>query len=394
MRKRDRQRIYAQFANNGGRDDAEERPKKPQPPKRPTRIEEPDSSDEEDWDFKPVPMRPMSETATMEVTPNGTQRATRRFREGNESAVLRQSQYMYNDRDSARKIQQQMRAEELAHQATMERMKQDYKVNRDRLRADMAAAKRAQEEERERWREELETRRREDRHRREAERRRAEEDAERIRLEAKARRQRERVERAANEAADRRRHEREMFVLNNGPDMTERLINTRIRQAEAVMKQAQDRVRFQDERSREYVGKINVRKEQRGERFDKDIEVVFAQFGLDAPDVETMKQPNMTQEIRLHSCKNKQYVYSRLLTGVDRVHYADNNGYIEFVNGERLKLPGAAQGLITNIVYVMPYVYIIHVYYFTPELLASLGYSMDNNEPFDCCKRFTQCVVQ
>jgi hypothetical protein len=219
------------------------------------------------------------------------------------------------------------------------------------------------------------------------------EEARQRREEAKVRREMEAARRAAQEAADKRRHEREMYVLNNTPDMAERLTNTRIRQTESIMKQAQDRVRFQDERNREYVGKIKVEKMQRGERFDKDIEVLFEQFGLDAPSIESMKRPSVTEEIRLGTCKNRHYVYSRLFTGVRRLHQADNNGYVEFMNGDRMTLPGTAEGLLATVVEVMPYVYMIHVYYYDPEYLASLGYQINKN-PFDCCKNMFGCTIQ
>ena len=120
-------------------------------PKRPTRVEEPLSVNAARPygavdDIELLEFDPGEETATMEVTPNGTQRATRRTRPGNASTVLAQTQRMYDDRDSARKMQQQMRAEELAHRASMERMRQDYQVTRDRMRAEMSATRRAMED--------------------------------------------------------------------------------------------------------------------------------------------------------------------------------------------------------------------------------------------------------
>ena len=354
-------------------------------------VEEPKSeSDEFDiWSFDPGDI-----TETLEVDPNGTQRATRRSHQGNSSTVLAQTQRMYDDRDSARKMQQQIQAEERAHQAAMQRMRQDYKITRDKMRAEMSATRRAMEEERERYRQEAELRRQEEKHRREAERLRAKEEAERRKLESEMRRQREKAERAARDAADRRRHEREMFVLNNGADMADRLTNSRIRQAEAIMKQAQDRVRFQDERAREYVGKINVERMQRGERFDKNVQVLFAQFNLDPPDVETMRRPSVSQQVRLHECKSKLYVCSRLVTGVRRIHYAENDGYIEFMNGERMTLPGTTDGFITTVLDVMPCVHVIHVYRYTPEFLGSHGYDIGENGPFDCCRKALRCNVQ
>ena len=151
-------------------DDVE--PKKPQTVKRPTRIEEPDTDDDFDiWNFEAPEF-----TETIDVSPDGTRRATRRGRQGNASAVLTQTQYMYNDRDSARRMQQQMEAEEREHRALMQRMMQDYQLRRDQIKADRAATKRTVEAERERYRSELEMRRQEEKRRREAERRRAEEE--------------------------------------------------------------------------------------------------------------------------------------------------------------------------------------------------------------------------
>ena len=374
-----------------------------QGPRRPTRVEDPSSEssgatrqgapDNESDGFDIWNFEPPEYTETLEVSPNGTQRATKRARQGNEDIVRTQTQAMYNDRESERRMRQQMEAERMAHQVNMQRMRQEYELNREQMKAQKEAARRDAEMQRERQHHEAEIRRSQEKARREEERLRMEEEAEHRRLEAAIRRRREAVEQARRDAEAARQHEREMFRMRNTADMTDRLTDTRIRQAEAIMRQAQDRVRFQDQRAREYAGRINIARMQRGERFDRDVALIFAEFGLEPPNVETMRQPSVSQEIPLQSRRGRYYVYSRLVTGVRRINQADNNGFVEFLNGERLTLPGTAEGLLTIVTDVMPYVHVIHVYQFTPEFLASHGHETGKG-PFDCCMKTLRCNIQ
>ena len=405
MNKRERQRIYAAFASIGGRDDEEPlEPKKPKQVKRPTRIEEPGTDDDFDiWNFEAPEF-----TETIDVSPDGTQHATRRGRQGNASAVLAQTQQMYNDRDRARKLQQEMNADVLAYKTQVQQMKQDYRLKREQIKAQQEEAKRIAEAEKRRRQEEEKRRREEEKRRQEEEKRRREEEKRRQeeeklrkreeeklrKLEEEARRKREAAERAVREAAAKRKHERDMHMLNNLPDMVDRLTNTRIRQAEAIMKQAQDHLRFQDARSKEYAGKINIAKEQQGERFKQDVALTFSKFGLEVPDIQLMMQPSASDLTRLSDrTRMRCYVGSRLFTGVREIIEDDVDGYIEFLNGQQIQLPGSHEGYTVRIVNIIPFVYVVHVHRFTPEFLGSHGYKT-SKDPFDCCNKYIACDIQ
>jgi hypothetical protein len=184
-----------------------------------------------------------------------------------------------------------------------------------------------------------------------------------------------------------------MTVLGNIDGVVNTLTDARIKQARAIMQQAEDRLRFHDQRVQQYAGKINVAREQRGERFDKELALVFAQFGLNPPDVESMMEPSMTNLVQLHAQKRKSYVGSRLLTGVSTVHEDETGGYVEFVDGQRVDLPGADEGYTVYVHRLTPYVIVIHINKFTAEYLKSLGYKTSKG-PFDCCKTPFGCIIQ
>ena len=184
-----------------------------------------------------------------------------------------------------------------------------------------------------------------------------------------------------------------MFVLGNLGNIVETLTNARIRQSNEILRQAREQVEFQDARQREYIGKINIDRTQRGERFDRNVALTFTRFGLEVPNVETMRQPAISELTRLDDRKRKSYIGSRLLTGVRRIDDDAIDGYVEFLNGQRLYLPGSDEGYIREVVQVMPHVYVIHINQFTPEFLDSHGYKT-RRDPFDCCKSPFGCSIQ
>lgn len=373
MRREDRYRRYDQFASNSGESTTRRVHRTPAAESDTAPTTQTNTPPEYTPIFQPGRIK-----RSVTVDPDGTQHANETIEQGNGDYLKYERDQYYAALRRAQEEEQKRLTEErerirLAREAEKQRQAEE----RERRRLAREAAKQRRAEERERMRLA------------------AEAEKKRLAKEAEKQRQAEEEEkkRQFKEAAARRTHERNMFVLGNIGNIAETLTNARIRQSNEILRQAREQVQFQDARQREYVGKVNIDRTQRGERFDRNVALTFNRFGLEVPDVETMRQPAISQLTRLDDRKRKSYVGSRLLTGVRRIDDDDIDGYVEFLNGQRLHLPGSDEGYIREVVQVMPHVYVIHINQFTPEFLDSHGYKT-RRDPFDCCKDPFGCSIQ
>ena len=131
---------------------------------------------------------------------------------------------------------------------------------------------------------------------------------------------------------------------------------------------------FHDSRVANHVKNVNIDREQRGLRRQREMYDIFEEFNMGDPDVVDLSEPNISIPVRrLNLSGRRSYLHSVLVTGVDEIVHKKETGqvYIIFTNGTRKELPGWRRGYAIATHQIAPYVYIFNVFKQTTDMVES-----------------------